>query len=175
LSTETNAVVQDQGVIKNMSIPEGWVEGASESFSDTSELRFFHPPDNLDAKLCFFYRGLPIETESGQRFVQVLSAAPHKLTPEEIESLYYTLGESGNNLAFELSAAHTEDFNGKRVLIVQGNWHKSNLHSYDMFIDVDGTGRVIQEVYYLASHAIFDQFFADVKICFSTLIWHDEN
>jgi hypothetical protein len=173
LSTDLNAAVHDQGVIKYMSVPQGWIEDQIETF-DTSELRFFHPSDDSDAKLCFFYRGLPIETEAGQKFVNALSQPPHILTAAEIKSLHYALGESANDLAFNLLAARTENLNNKNVLIVEGNWYKSDLDSYDIFIDVDGTGRIIQELYYLAPHAIYDQYLSEIKKCFSTLVWHDE-
>lgn len=165
-----NTAIHDQGLIKFMNIPNGWIEFNVETF-DTSQLRFFHPPDSLDAKLCYFYRGLPTETAAGQKFVELLSQSPHTLTEAEIESLNATLGESANYLAFDLTAAWTDLLNERSVMIVEGNWSRTNLRSYDVFVDVDGTGRIIQEVYYLAPPALYQQFIDEVKKCLSTIIW----
>src|SRR5687768_13635992 len=80
--------ITHHGQIAEMSLPRGWVEGSPYAFDGglgTRSFRETHPPEDPDASLCFFYRGLPIAEDVGKSFKEILEKPPHVLPQPELK------------------------------------------------------------------------------------------
>jgi len=145
--------ISNHGQIENIAIPEGWVEGPVTEFQGigTRSLREFHPPEAPDAQLCLFYRGLPVSAEGGELFREVLSEPDHQLSNDEVIALGEILRERADANVFELvNPPRTSTMSGKRVLLIEGLYKATNKYLQEMFINADGSGRVVQEIYFIA-------------------------
>ena len=169
------AEIVNHGQIDRMTFPEGWVAGepvpnpgiGSRSFRDV------HRADQPEVSVCFFYRGLPVSDGAANYFHAVLQAAPHKLTEAELESVQEILRFKTpfKSEQFLMSSARTEDINGKRVLIVEGSYAASSDRIYEIYVDADGTGRVVQEIYYQAPENSYDRHAKDVMNIVQSIKW----
>jgi hypothetical protein len=162
------------GQIAHMVFPEGWVEGPPYRFEGgigTRSFREFHPIEDPKAMLCFYYRGLPVNAALGERFHSVLEQEPHVLSDEEYSSLREILRDKHNPEDFTLISAQVEDFNGKRVLTVFGRYNKIQEDIYEIFIDADRTGRVVQEVYFQAPVDSYMKYLQDAINAMKSIEW----
>lgn len=134
----------------------------------------FHQAGKTEPQISVFYRGQPEDKESGDKFHQLLAAnrdlkVPKVLTPAQIGALSATLGyvvgdnqyrPSPNPLAgppkFQLSSATLMPLNGKTVLAAEGavldRSGKPVSYISEIFIDSDGTGRNVHEVFLQADN-----------------------
>jgi len=143
----------NHGQIENIAIPAGWVEGPVTEFQGigTRSLREFHPPEAPNAQLCLFYRGLPVSADSGELFREILSEPDHQLSSDEVYSLGEILRERADPNVFDLvSPPRTSTVGGKRVLLIEGVYKATDQYLQEMFINADGSGRVVQEIYFIA-------------------------
>jgi len=166
--------VKGHGQIAEMSLPKGWIEGAPYRFSGgigTRSFREIHPPDDPNAMLCFYYRGLPISQEGGQKFHDVLSKPPHDLSPEELKSLSEVLRDKAKPEDFTRKSARTEERNGKRVLIVEGRYPGIQENTSEIFVDASGDGRVVQEIYYQAPEAVYSKYAQAAEDSMHSIKW----
>jgi len=145
--------ITNHGQIEKITIPAGWVEGPPTEFQGigTRSLREFHPPDAPNAQLCLFYRGLPVSADAGDAFRSILAEPDHQLTPEEIESLREILRERADSKVFDLvNPPRTALVGDKRVLMLEGVYKGTNKYLQEIFLNADGSGRVVQEIYFIA-------------------------
>lgn len=167
-------IVAGHGQIAKLELPPNWVEKTVTpplgSLAARGE-REFNPPGQDDVKLCLFYRGYPIPASSAEDFKQIISLTPHVLSDDEIDQLTDVLDNLANSEAFELRYARTLDFRGRTVLVVEGLWKVLQHEGLHFFVDADGTGRIIQEVYFTAPKADFDQYVDTVKQALSSVEW----
>lgn len=139
------------GQVDALKLPPGWKEGqATKPAGGSSSLREFHLPGNREVKLCFFYRGTRVSEAVGKDFQKVIEQAPHILKPAEVESLKEILREKANPQSFKTLIAKTEDIDGKRVLLIEGSHAGSQIETRSIFVDTDGTGTAIQEIFFQA-------------------------
>lgn|SRR5262249_5027466 len=165
--------LSNHGQIASMDLPAGWVEGPARTYTGagTRSFRAFHSPDIPEAKLCFYYRGLPVQPESAQTFREVLGKPPHMLDESEISALSEVLRDRGNSEQFQMRDIRTEDLNGRRVLVVEGTYDKIQQDTYALCIDADGSGRFVQEIYYLAPFIDFVSFKAEADEAIKSIAW----
>ncbi len=163
----------NHGQIASMTLPAGWVEGTDKTYTGagTRSFRQFHSADFPDAKLCFFYRGLPVRKESAESFREILDRPPHELEVSETNSIAEVLRDRGNHDQFYIRDIRTEDINGKRVLVVEGTHEKIQQDSYALYIDADGTGRFVQEIYYLAPFIDYVSFKPEADESINSIAW----
>jgi len=168
------AEISNQGQISKMDLPCGWVERDKSDVTSNigaRSVREFTPPDAPDVKLSFFYRGLPCSETTGDAFKGILSKPPHHVTPTELKTLTEILRERGDNSAFSILAARTEDLNGKRVLIVEGRYRQTQQDLHEVIIDTDGTGRTVQEVFFQAPKDKFPRHLSEAKAALRSIAW----
>jgi len=164
--------VENFGQIKNLPLPQGWVEADRAGGQlNTQVHREFHPQGANDVSISVFYRGAPIRENFGQDFLDVLNAhparnGPERLSPDEIKKLsdvmdFNTVGNNQytNDAAkgtreyhtFHLTAAETVNINGRTVLRVRGTFQdKDGLPQneyHGIFIPADPKGTQIEEIY----------------------------
>lgn len=160
------------GQIESISIPPGWEELYEEKGRDVPfTIRRFQPPDDENAILAFFYRGRRLDNETGNKFRQVLSRSAHVLNQHEFNELSAVLRDKNDPEEFQLVIAKTEDFNGKRVLIVEGRYLGTSEDNRHMYIDSDGTGTAVQEVFYQAHRHIFPRYYKLAASAMRTIQW----
>lgn len=167
-----STLVSDYGQIKSMSLPAGWLEYEHESQpSSPFYLREFSAPGNPEVKIAFYYRGRRVDARSAEAFHNTLSAEMHDLTSSELEALALVLRNMAEDGAFETERARTADLNGRRVLTVQGLWTASALKSCAIFVDAEGDGEIIQEIYYVAPDMVFDRFAGTATAALRSIEW----
>lgn len=138
-----------------MHVPEGWIEAEQPSNPGPRSLRRFHPDHQEDTSLGLFYRGHPVSTEAGKHFHQILGLPAHVLNAQETLSLEQVLNFIADPEVFELRSAQTMELNGRTVLRVRGLWKEGELESLGFFIDADGTGEVVQQIFFEAPKLTF--------------------
>jgi len=127
-----------------------------------------------DAVLSFYYRGKRCNDYSGKAFLKTLKAPPHELTDDEFATLQEIMRVK-NSKVFTKKSARTEDINGKRVLVVEGTQEKGKPEEKEeksLFIDSDGTGTAVQEVFFLAPLNKYREHLAEVNKALSSINWY---
>ncbi len=164
------------GQVEEMKLPTGWTEGTtSKPVGGSSLFREFHPADDPEAKLCFFYRGRRVSDQSAKDFVAALKKGEPlntgPLSEKELDSIREVLREKGNPHQFDITSAKRENLAGKRVLVVEGKYKNIDLQSKAIFIDSDGTGSAVQEIYYQAPQAQFAHHLQKATDSMSSIRW----
>lgn len=160
------------GVVATCRLPAGWVENVAPA-ADTQSVRFreFHPADHPAAKICFFFRGHRVTESAAGDFQKLFSKADHYLTPSEFKSLAEILRDLADEAAFKLLQAATRDLSGRKVLTVEGRFIRSEHDTYSVYVDVDGSGSIVQEVHYQAPKADYPRYLKEVKLSVDSIQW----
>jgi hypothetical protein len=163
--------IRNHGQIDSLEVPEHWEEAAlSREPLDTHSVRMFHPADDEKVQLRLIYRGRPESEEDGRRFAYCLDLPPHALSGAELDDLVSVFREQGE-LEFQISAAQTMILNGRTVLWVEGSWRDDVYWCGTVYIDADGTGRVVQEVTCFAPIGSLDSQRETFKRIFESIVW----
>jgi hypothetical protein len=166
------STLTDHGQIAKMSLPPGWEEGPATSGGiGTRSFREVHPEADADAKLCFYYRGLPASDEAGKNFKQILDKQPHILTKNEIVSITEILRGKDDPKTFTPVMIRTEDINGKRVLTVNGRLNEKQADLKSILIDAEGTGTVVQEIYFQAPKELYLRYMKAARDAMNSIQW----
>jgi hypothetical protein len=162
----------NEGQVKFIAIPQGFVECPEPARDvDVRFLRRFQSADNDKVELAFFYRGAPMNKVIGADFRGILSAPPHELSAEEVESIQLVLRDASEPDWFDLSSARTDLLQGKTVLLIEGTWKNSHLYNLGIFIDVDGSGCIVQEIHYTAPLDVREKYAEIAKAAISSIEW----
>ncbi len=167
--------VENHGQIDSMSFPEGWVAGKPQENPGigTRSYREVYRQDHPDTVVGFFYRGLPIGDEAALNFRDLLSKPSHTLSEQEKQSIREVLATKtpvGSD-QFAFSTARVEDLNGKKVLVVEGQYTKSGDKIRAVYVDADGSGRVVQEIYYQSPKDEYDVYWKEAQRAFQSIDW----
>jgi hypothetical protein len=169
-----NPVIRAHGQIAEMALPEGWVEAEPYRFSGgmgTRSLREIFPPNEPQARLYFYYRGLPMNEMSGMAFNSVLEQPRHRLTAPELKSLNVLLEDKSNDEHFTITVARTETVNRRRVLIVAGRYSETDEYCYEMFVAASGDGRTVQQIYFQAPKRIYKTYLKAARESMKSIEW----
>lgn len=165
--------VRNRGQIAEMTLPEGWVEAPPVVFSGGQGMksrRVIHPPDLPAVRLTFFYRGLPMNRRAGQAFLKVLQQPPHDISDEEWNSLTVLLRDRDPE-EFTRFTARTEDWNGRRVLVVEGRYLELQEDNLEIFVDAVGDGRTVQEILYQAPKDLYNRYLRGAETALKSIKW----
>lgn len=108
----------------------------------------------------------------GRQFVKALKAPPHVLTDDEYNGLQFI---ARIDKYFTKRDARTVSINGRRVLIVEGTQDlgkPEQVETKTIFIDSDGTGTAVQEVYFLAKPNKYKEHLTEVNKALNAIIWN---
>jgi len=162
----------NHGQIEKMPLPQGWEEGQPNSGGiGTRSFREIHPPADPDAKLCFYYRGLPASDGAGKNFKEILDKPPHILTKNEIISISEILRGKDDPKTFSPIMIKTEDINAKRVLTVNGRLNEKQADLKAILVDADGTGKVVQEIYFQAPKELYLRYMKAARDAMNSIEW----
>lgn len=151
--------VNDVSCVEQMNLPEGWVAERPQQrpFGMKTHMEF-HPADDNSITISMRYGGTELDKRSQEAISAVFAAPEHQLTRRELDSLRGALGNVGDNnptdptRAFNLTAARTEEVNGKKVLRIEGNWTTGQkLEFTGIFVPCD---KKLDEIYLEAPKAV---------------------
>ena len=164
--------INNLGQIARMQMPATWKESAKEESKVAgSSYREFTADGKPDSKFCFFYRGRRMSEASSKAFHDLLSKPAHVLSSAELKSIGEVLDAKADASVFNTLSARTEDLNGKSVLIVEGRYREKQVDTYAVFVDSDGTGSAVQEMFYQAPKADFMARLKEAKESLKTVRW----
>ncbi len=169
--------IVSQGQVAEMTLPSGWQEGRTEgAVSGTSSYREFTPENEKDVKVCFFFRGRRMSKDASEAFSKLLKEPAHMLKEDEAKALFNPpikelLRDKAIPGGFNLESAKTEVINGKKVLVLEGFFPGIQERTRAMYIDADGTGSAVQEVFYQAPKDKFMKHQPSANAAFKSIKW----
>lgn len=159
------------GQIRTMQIPEGWTkQGPPDEFTSMIS---YHDPEDSDVKISFHYRGKPVDATTAKDLQSILKQEPHTLSSKEIENIEIVMHNASEPEYFDLQSAHTENINGKTVLIVKGIWKLSDAKSISIYSQSSKDERSIDEIYFLAPSRKFAAHLSLFNACLNSIYWSD--
>lgn len=163
----------DYGPVKEMVLPNGWVEKLMPKVSptDIKSIRKFHIEGDEKIQICLHYRGLPVTENSSKTFTKYLSSEPCQLSDEDYSSLQEILGSLALIDEFEKDYAKIDELKGKRVLEVEGTWTNLSIKSRNIYVDARDDGSIVYDIYYAAPRDQFDLYIKDAIQSFATIEW----
>lgn len=165
----------DLGQISSFKLPEGWLEASPAPQMAGRVLRKFCRSDNQSVRFCIYLRGVPVSNPAAAAFQKVLYADFHDLAAEEIASLAEVLEGMSNESAFQFNAAATNYLNNRRALQVEGRWLKPGEDTLCIFIDTDGSGRYIQQIYFTAPAGLLQAHLSEANSMFTSIEWKQKS
>lgn len=165
--------ITNLGQLKKMDMPPGWEEGPDYTKRQHSaSYHEFHPNGEPECQLGFYYRGRRTSEAAGRNFHNILERPAHALSEGEYMSLKEVLRDKANQPEdFMVRAARTEDLNGRRVLVVEGRYTGNQNDTKHIFIDTDGSGTAVQEIFFQAPKDKFPTYINDASRAMQTLRW----
>lgn len=167
------AALSEPGSISRMTLPAGWIEQTEGGpwFSPVSS-RTFHPPETSDAVMSYMQTVL---TGDAAGFQRLLDAPLHALKPAEIKFVALEIHANTwvDSDQFHFSSARTETLNGRRVVVLEGQWlddaGKPFQKDYKLaFLDNERRPR---SVGYSAPAALFERYWKQVRQALDSIEW----
>ncbi len=160
------------GQVKTMEVPGNWEAGPDYSKRQHSATyQEFHPTGQRDSQLGFYYRGRRTSEMAGKNFHALLDKPPHTLAEAELKALKEVVRDKANPEDFQVKSARTEDLNGKRVLILEGRYTANQNDSKHIFIDADGSGTSVQEIFFQAPKDKFQTYVNTADQALKSIHW----
>jgi len=165
--------LEEEGQIASIELPDGWIEEAEEPsmFSGGRHSRTFSSPNNSEVRFTFFYRGYPVSEADAEKFSEALGKPPHMVLSAEFHSLSEILGNLSDQDVFKPLISKTDVLNGKTVLVVEGEWLLADQYCQQIFINADGSGTVVQEIFFQAPKLEYARHMKMMKQIFSAINW----
>ncbi len=161
----------DLGEIATFSLPQGWREGARQEAIGGRTLHQFQAGSDCHVRFCIYIRTLPVSYPAAVDFQKILYGQFRDLLSEDIARLGEVLEGMSNQAAFEFNAASTNYLNDRRVLQVEGRWLKADEDTLAVFVDVDGTGRYVQQIYFTAPAGALESHLSLANSMFTSIKW----
>lgn len=162
----------NEGQISKMTLPAGWSRSAEQpKASVTSNYVEFHSEKNPTAKLGTYYRGHRISPLAGKRFHELLKAPPHELTSAEYLSLEEVLRDKAKAADFKVASKKTVSIGGKTVLLVEGKFNEIKQDAYAIYVDAEGSGEVVQEIFYQAPESQYSTNLKAAEETIKSIVW----
>lgn len=158
------------GHLKSIALPRSFVAG--EQNAATKFLQQFHCEAEPSVRLAFSFRAQRLSPGAAINTAAVLSKPAHSLDQSELYFLRELLLEKAFT-GFKVYFAKTEEHNGKKVIVVEGQHLKWQLHSRTMYIDADSArpGSLWQEITYQAPTDQFNRYFFNVMKSLKSIEW----
>jgi hypothetical protein len=161
------------GAVSLMHMPDRWQEeDQGPVLFGQAASRVFRPPQTNVGGL--FLRLLPMALNgpTQKSWLFALSGRPRKLAGQQLAELEDVLRWMLDPAVFAIESAKTADLNGKRVLAIRGVWLEHDFQVLSFFLDTTGKGDFVQEIYYGAPTAQYEEWLPAARAAFATIIWH---
>ena len=163
-----------QDLIASFSLPDGWreFEVPDQGFTQAT-VREFRPAESVNdaVSMCVYNRGLAMDDGSASCFRSLITAPSHHLTPAEIGQQEELLKEAADSDRFSMLDARTEEINGRKALVIEGRWIKSQTDMIRIYLDIRGDGRFVQELFFSAPRADYESHIRQMRACFKSIKW----
>ncbi|CAN5575910.1 hypothetical protein BH11CYA1_BH11CYA1_21030 [soil metagenome] len=189
-SMNENHKVTEEGSIRRLAMPKHWQQ-AMPDISDNKSmigapmLTEYNPEGDRATKMCYWNRafgGTKESTETAANFTRVLSQEPHHLNQQELKSLQNLIGNGvyANTDSYEVLHAETKKIHGRTVLAVESAYKENpsqpqGRRSYGVFINSDGSGRYVEQVYFAAPERTYNSNLKEAVDCINSIKWRKES
>ncbi|CAN5421151.1 hypothetical protein BH10CYA1_BH10CYA1_02590 [soil metagenome] len=166
-----NATIVNQDPIESWVLPPGWFEDhPSQGPLPGAFARNFRSLSAPTSELLIWYRGQPVDCDSCENLMRLLSERSQILTKTKLNGITYVLGNVGQESIFRALMIRTETISGANVLTIEGRWSNGD-DLYALFIPENpGSSRII-EVHYQAPKEEFRKNLAAMKAAFASIVW----
>lgn len=145
------------GAIREMTIPENWVDYNDSEAPGRRTLRRLAPYDAVQITFQSIVRGVELSPPAREAFARVLYAEFHELTESEIKDLREVLEGVANPAVFRIDEARTAYLNSRRVIVVTGEWIQHKLKEASYFLDFTGKSMYVQQLSFSAPNKEFSK------------------
>jgi hypothetical protein len=155
-----------------MTAPAGWVMRPSQGScgcARTGVYKVYGPRGNDQIRIYTHRR--PDEETADHAFLwrDVLDKPTHVLDETERRHMIATTRQVDKD--FEIREMRTADLNGKRVLVVEGEWHRNSYREKIIYADSKGDGELIDEIGYGAPAADYATYLEAARKAFASVVW----
>jgi len=151
MTLEAAAMLENYGRIKSIEMPATWqlLEDHHPESASPSWLTF--GPQNVpNVEMFLYFQGRPLTGDTQENLKTILSANSNQLTRKQIESIGELLREACLIDAFNFLDVRVQDWNGQKVLIVEGRWNQLMHDRFWMFIPGSSECETVQEIWFQA-------------------------
>jgi hypothetical protein len=170
---DLNDQIQDYGVIAQMWLPEGWRD-AGEPIDPEGivQTRCWRTREFSDVVLYLRFSGRPNGDFAQSKWMELIEAGEeHVVQQSDIQEISLIVGDVADEEIFEVLDARAENWNGKRVLLIEGTVKDRNWRSIHMFADIYGDGAFTQEITFGAPRLVYDTFVHAAVNALQTISW----
>jgi hypothetical protein len=173
LSANLIEKIEDYGVIAEMLIPPGWIPAEEVGDPDSIvEVRCYRAREFRDVVLYLRFSGRPNGDDARFKWLELIEAGDqHDVSLEDMERISLIVGDIADSEHFELIDARAEDWNGKRVLLVEGRVKDRNWSAIHIFADINGDGEYTQEITFGAPRMVYDTFVHEAVNALQSISW----
>lgn len=165
-------LIESIGPVQLMTLPPNWYMKKRENKpSSQTSYEVWASPDNESTTFEFYYRGTPIRDNVAKAFSLILRNDPHQLNRREIQSLGIMISYAFDKELFNLIDISTETLNGRRVLMIEGEFIQDGITRLHIFVDADNTGRAIQELIFQAPTSDYQNSVKVGEQAFDSILW----
>jgi hypothetical protein len=170
----TDKVIRDYGVIARMALPERWIEDAhnDDDTADIMETRCFRAPEFSEVALYLKFSGRPNPAAARKAWMKLIESEDlSPLYARDIQDISPILGDVADAELFELTNAHVQDWNGKRILFVEGRFKEQSWRCVQLFVDIYDDGEYTQQITFGAPDMVYDAFVQTAVCAMQTISW----
>ena len=166
--------VTDLGTIQSLELPTKWVAAPPPEEVGGRQLHKWHLLTRRDIRFCSYLRNVSLSKPTATVFQEVLYSEFHSVSQTELEKLDEILESMSNTDAFQIIDANTGYLNSRRVLTIKGRWLKTLEETISCFVDVNGDGLHVHQIYFTAPSGEFEKYSQTADQIFISIKWkHD--
>ncbi len=159
------------GAVASFELPDLWSQAAAEPDVGGRQLRRFFLSFLPDVRFCSYFRTVPLSNPGAEVFQSALYSELHKLDSYELYQLEEVIEAMADDLAFEVLDASTGYLNGFRCLRIRGAWLAVDQLTDCVFLDVNGDGQFVQQLYFAAPSSLYKQHKPEGEAIFKSINW----
>lgn len=173
MRSTANPFIEDFGCIARMDLPENWLHLPQKKRNefDLDTLIKFSAPENNEVQICFHSRGRPITEMQAEKFREILRKEPHTLSADEWRRIHEVLNRMATPEECTIASVRTELIKERMVLVAEGRWKDSEYNMYSVFIDSDGSGSIIEEIYFAAPRSDYYKHLTRARQAIKSVEW----
>jgi hypothetical protein len=171
----TGITVTDLGTIQSLEIPARWVAAPPSEEIGGRQLRKWHLLTRRDIRFCSYLRTVSLSKPGALAFQEVIYSEFHNVSQTELEKLDEILEGMSNTDAFQIIDANTGYLNSRRVLTVRGRWLKTLEETISCFVDVNGDGLHVHQIYFTAPNGEFEKYSETADQIFISIKWEQKS
>lgn len=171
VNASEHMTIVTQAPIEALVLPLGWFEDHPDHgplpAAFKRRFRSFATPTS---EFFIWYRGQPIDAESCENLMRLLSERAQILTKSKVHSVNRVLGNMAEESVFKTLMIRTETIQNRNVLSIEGRW-SNGYDAYGLFMPEEPGSSTIIELHYQAPKEEFRKNLAAMKAALSSITW----